>query len=56
MEENRNESVNDFVEYILENYKDNTIEEPSELYDDKKDFTSSEAWIKCREVKLFFYY
>ena len=31
------------------------IEEPREFYDKKKDFTTLEAWIKCREVKLFFY-
>ena len=31
------------------------INEPFEFYDEKKDFTTLEAWKKCREVKLFFY-
>lgn len=31
------------------------IEEPKEFYDDNRDFTSLEAWQKCRIVKLFFY-
>ena len=31
------------------------IKDPGEFYSDKKDFTSLEAWKKCREVKLFFY-
>ena len=31
------------------------IEEPNEFYDEKRDFTTLDAWIKCREVKLFFY-
>ena len=31
------------------------VEEPHEFYDEKKDFTTLEAWLKCREVKLFFY-
>ncbi len=31
------------------------IEEPNEFYNNKKDFTTLEAWLKCREVKIFFY-
>jgi hypothetical protein len=31
------------------------ILEPHVFYNEKKDFTSLAAWIKCREVKLFFY-
>ena len=31
------------------------INEPHEFYDGNKDFTTLKAWIKCREVKLFFY-
>jgi len=31
------------------------VNEPNENYNDKKDFTTLDAWIKCREVKLFFY-
>jgi len=31
------------------------INEPYEFYDSKKDFTTLEAWIKSRDVKLFFY-
>jgi four helix bundle protein len=31
------------------------VNESSEQYDEKKDFTTLEAWIKCKEVKLFFY-
>lgn len=34
---------------------DLNINEPHEFYSEKRDFTSLEAWIKCREVKLFFY-
>lgn len=40
--------------YILNEY-DNAVNEPIEFYNDKKDFTTLEAWKKCREVKLFFY-
>ncbi len=31
------------------------VNEPHEFYDGNKDFTTLKAWIKCREVKLFFY-
>ena len=31
------------------------VNEPNEFYDTNRDFTSLEAWRKCREVKLFFY-
>ena len=31
------------------------VGEPKEFYDEKRDFTTLEAWLKCREVKLFFY-
>lgn len=31
------------------------VEEPSQFYDAKRDFTTLDAWKKCREVKLFFY-
>lgn len=39
--------------YILNEY-DNAVNEPIEFYNNKKDFTTLEAWKKCREVKLFF--
>jgi four helix bundle protein len=44
-------------ENIYSNLKngDININEPHEFYNEKRDFTSLEAWIKCREVKLFFY-
>jgi four helix bundle protein len=44
-------------EYILSNLDENgfAAKEPPEFYDEKKDFTTLEAWIKCRLVKLFFY-
>jgi len=33
-----------------------TVEEPSlEFYIDRKDFPTLETWIKCREIKNFFY-
>jgi four helix bundle protein len=31
------------------------IEEQNEYYNRYKDFTTLTAWLKCREVKLFFY-
>jgi hypothetical protein len=31
------------------------IEEPNEFYNKKKDFTSLDAWLRCREVKIFFF-
>ncbi len=31
------------------------VNEPHEFSDGNKDFTTLNAWIKCREVKLFFY-
>ena len=30
------------------------IEEQNEFYNKKKDFTTLEAWLRCREVKIFF--
>ncbi len=35
--------------------KDLSVKEPNSSYNKEKDFTSLTAWIKCREVKLFFY-
>jgi len=32
-----------------------TVNEPYKFYNGNRDFTSLEAWIKCRDVKLFFY-
>jgi len=31
------------------------VNEPNEFYNDNRDFTTLEAWKKCRDVKLFFY-
>lgn len=31
------------------------VNEPNKYYDTNRDFTTLEAWKKCREVKLFFY-
>jgi four helix bundle protein len=31
------------------------VNEPNEFYDTNRDFTTLEAWKKCRDVKLFFY-
>jgi len=31
------------------------VNEPKEFYNGNRDFTSLEAWKKCRDVKLFFY-
>ncbi len=44
-------------EYNYSNFEEDefTINEPLEFYDEKRDFTTLEAWIKCRLVKLFFY-
>ena len=39
-----NKVTNDFI-----------VNEPREFYDEKRDFISLDAWIKCKEVKLFFY-
>jgi len=42
--------------YLKNTVKDNfIINEPHEFYDGEKDFTSLKAWVKCREVKLFFF-
>ena len=35
--------------------EDFILHEPKGYYDAKKDFTSLEAWSKCRDVKTFFY-
>jgi four helix bundle protein len=32
-----------------------TVNEPYNLYNAGKDFTTLNAWIRCREVKLYFY-
>jgi len=47
--------LNDKYESIPKNVEENVVNEPYEFYDEKKDFTTLDAWIKCREVKLFFY-
>ena len=49
--------INKNSKYDLLNIDENSLNlfEPRESYDDNKDFTTLEAWIKCREVKLFFY-
>lgn len=31
------------------------LNEPAGFSDENRDFTSLDAWIRCREVKLFFY-
>jgi four helix bundle protein len=43
--------------YVLLNMEEDSLNlsEPRESYDHNKDFTTLEAWIKSREVKLFFY-
>lgn len=41
--------------YPYSELNDLSINEPNDFYIEKKDFTTLEAWIKCREVKLFFY-
>jgi len=43
----------DFCQEYLN--KDLSVDEPHTLYNAEKDFTTLNAWIKCREVKLFFY-
>jgi len=53
------------MEEILDNSQENIttnevknnfiINEPHEFYDEIWDFTTLDTWIKCREVKLFFY-
>ena len=49
--------LKDHPENMLSNEEENNfiINEPHEFYDEKRDFTTLDAWIKCREVKLFFY-
>lgn len=49
--------IDNYQENILSNEEESSflLNEPHEFYDGKKDFTSLDAWIKCREVKLFFY-
>ncbi len=37
------------------NQQDAEVNEPVEFYNDVRDFTTLDAWKKCREVKLFFY-
>ncbi len=43
----------DFYQEYLN--KDLSVKEPNPFYNAEKDFTTLTAWIKCREVKLFFY-
>lgn len=33
-------------------YNSSSVEEPHQIYYGKKDFTSLEAWIKCRYDKI----
>jgi len=48
-----NEEYDPFTkDAVQENF---IVNEPREFYDGNKDFTTLKAWIKCREVKLFFY-
>ena len=48
--------LDDDAKYFQTMPEDNLfVEEPHEFYDEKRDFTTLEAWLKCREVKLFFY-
>jgi len=47
--------LNDNEESFYLDEKYFLVEEPKEFYDDKRDFTTLEAWKKCREVKLYFY-
>ncbi len=48
-----NEEYNSFTkDAVQENF---LVNEPHEFYDGNKDFTTLKAWIKCREVKIFFY-
>jgi len=42
-------------EYLTGGSETLHIEEQHEFYNQFKDFTSLTAWLKCREVKLFFY-
>lgn len=46
---------NDQTNFSPDFKMDLSVNEPVEFYDSKKDFTTLNAWIKCREVKLFFY-
>ena len=41
-------------ETILLYSDDFKVNEPKEFFDGNRDFTSLEAWKKCRDVKLFF--
>lgn len=47
--------LSDKYESIPKNLGEDIVNEPYEFYDDKRDFSTLDAWIKCREVKLFFY-
>ena len=47
---------NEKYDTIKAAYNSQTVEEPiHESYNDKRDFTTLDAWIKCRDVKIFFY-
>lgn len=45
----------DNSEYRLIGNESFYLKEPGEFYNENKDFTTLMAWLKCREVKLFFY-
>ena len=45
--------INDKI--FISEESDYKVSEPNEFYDTSRDFTTLEAWKKCREVKLFFY-
>lgn len=46
--------MSDQKSFII-NEHNSVVNKPVEFYNDNRDFTSLEAWKKCREVKLFFY-
>ncbi len=48
------EEENEFYYFNNDNNR-SILGEDGEYYNNKRDFTTLEAWIKCREVKLFFY-
>lgn len=47
--------INLFKRSVFHANTEDIVNEPKEFYDSNKDFTSLEAWKKCRDVKLFFY-
>ena len=44
--------INDRI--FISEESDYKVSEQNEFYDTNSDFTTLEAWKKCREVKLFF--